>query len=196
MPTPNGAFNDVNSPGNLLNDRNLFANMKELLAGLVPNEGSWLMHASSPQIFRRHTYPQLHTIDETRNMFVWYLTEKVGITANIAPLIANSMITGSEIDTPLNNINKLSQAMGDNSISCPTIYMADEMSARNKTVYMYLFDHKSNATKFGDWQGVSHYEEVPFVFGYPLRRKQLYSKDDITLSKRLMKIWSHFAKTG
>ncbi|CAG2107039.1 unnamed protein product, partial [Medioppia subpectinata] len=196
VPTANGFYKDINSPANLLNDTYLFANMKELLAGVVPNEGSWLMHVASPQVFRRHTFPQMRTLEETRNMFVWFLTDKVGVAPNIAPLIANSMITGPEVDTPLNNINKLSKGIGDNSITCPTIYMADELSARNKTVYMYVFDHKAKATKFGDWQGVSHYEEVPFVFGYPLRRTKYFDRQDIEMSKRIMKIWSHFAKNG
>ncbi|XP_054153096.1 acetylcholinesterase-like [Oppia nitens] len=196
VPTPDGYYNDIQAPANLLNSTNLFSNIKELLAGVVPNEGSWLMHVTAPQVFRRHTYPLMRTLDETRNMFMWYLSEKIGIAPNIAQLIANSMITGPEADTPINNVNRLTKAMGDNSITCPTIFMADELVARNKTVYMYLFDHKSKATKFGDWQGVSHYEEVPFVFGYPLRRTKYFSKEDINVSKRLMKIWSHFAKNG
>ena len=170
--------------------------MKELLSGLVPNEGSWLMHSSAPEIFGRHTYPHLRTIEKTRKLFDWYLTEKVGIQASVAPIISSSMIIGESVDTPLNNINRVTKALGDNSITCPTIFMADELTVRNKTVYMYLFDHKAKATKFGEWQGISHYEEVPFVFGYPLRKSKFYDTQDIEMSRRIMKIWSHFAKTG
>jgi len=170
--------------------------MKELLAGLVPNEGAWILHVTSPQLYQRHTFPQMKTLEETRSMFIKYSVEKIGLPPKISTLVANSLITGLESDSPINNMKKLSDALGDNSITCPTIYMADEFVARNKTVYMYLFDHKSKNNKFGDWQGVSHYEEVPFVFGYPLRKTKLYSKQDIELSKRIMKIWSHFAKTG
>lgn len=196
MPAPNGAFRDVKAPGDLITDPYLFSNMKELLAGVVPNEGSWLMHASAPEVFRRHTYPHLRTLEETRKLYNWYLIEKVGIQPNVAPVISSSMIVGEEVDTPLNNINRLTQALGDNSITCPTVFMADEMTARNKSVYMYVFDHKAKPTKFGEWQGVSHYEEVPFVFGYPLRKSKLYDAQDVELSKRMMKVWSHFAKTG
>ncbi len=196
VPSPNGAYDDIEAPGNLIEDENLFSNMRELLTGIVPNEGAWLLHVTSPELFQRDSFPQMKTLEETRNMFVKHTSEKMGLPPRITSLIASSLIVGPETDSPVNNMKRLSETFGDNSISCPTIYMADEFVARNKTVFMYLFNHESKANKFGEWQGVSHYEEVPFVFGYPLRKTKLYSKRDIEFSKRIMKIWSHFAKTG
>lgn len=93
--------------------------------------------------------------------------------------------------------NQLSNAFGDVMISCPTSTFAERFSKiPDTTVYMYMFDHKTANSKFGDWFGSPNYEEVQYIFGLPLRDPTKYTASEIELSKRLMQTWSHFADTG
>ncbi|XP_015788803.1 acetylcholinesterase [Tetranychus urticae] len=43
---------------------------------------------------------------------------------------------------------------------------------------------------------VCHCDEIPFIFGAPLREPQNYDADDIELSVQMMKIWGEFARSG
>lgn len=72
----------------------------------------------------------------------------------------------------------------------------------NGRLYFYLFDHKS---PFSDprYQGASHTEELPYVFGFPTEYASKYELANISiaehefdLSKKLMAYWTNFAKTG
>jgi len=44
--------------------------------------------------------------------------------------------------------------------------------------------------------GVLHFDEVPFVFGAPLRYSELYTPEEVELSKRIIQTWTTFAKQG
>ena len=44
--------------------------------------------------------------------------------------------------------------------------------------------------------GVMHADEINFVFGEPLDPKKGYNKEEIELSRLMMKYWANFAKTG
>ncbi len=196
MPSIDGFYEDIESPMNTIEDTDAFSNMKELMSGVVKNEGTLFLLMMNPKLFQKNTYPQLRTLKKTRKMFIDLAKNKSDISEEMVKTSAESFITGSERDSPLNNIQRLANAFGDIIINCPTVFLADEMINRNKTVYMYSFNHRPKSSKFGDWLGVVHYEEVPFVFGYPLRKTNIYSKQDIVFSERIMKIWTHFAKTG
>lgn len=79
---------------------------------------------------------------------------------------------------------------------CPARSLARTLSEANRNVYFYLYAHKSSLSQYHDWVGVTHHDEVEFVFGRPLRLADVYSGKDIEMSQRLIKIWSHFAYTG
>ncbi len=195
-PTIDDYNEEFSVPMNYIQEDDAFPNMKQLLTGLNRDEGTWLLLFIKPELFRNNTFPQLKTRSETREYFVKLWKNRSDFPENAAALAAEGFIRGPEIDSPLNNIRRLAGVLGDYLLVCPTIFLADEMIARNKTVYMYLFDHRPKSSKFNEWMGVIHYEEVPFVFGYPLRKPKLYNEQDIEFSKRIMKIWSHFAKYG
>lgn len=41
-----------------------------------------------------------------------------------------------------------------------------------------------------------HADEISYVFGEPLNKSRGYHPDEVLLSKRMMKYWANFAKTG
>lgn len=79
---------------------------------------------------------------------------------------------------------------------CPARSLARTLSEAGRNVYSYLYAHRSSLSQYHPWIGVTHHDEVEFVFGRPLRLADVYSGKDIEMSQRLVKIWSHFAYTG
>jgi len=170
--------------------------MKEILSGAVKDEGTFFARFMNPELFKKDSYPELRTLTQTRQMYIDLGVNRSHFSEKLITITAENLIDGPEKDSTPNNIERLTDALGDLTITCPTVYFADQFLAKNKTVYMYLFSHRPKSSKNGHWLGVAHYEEVPFVFGYPLKKPELYSREDVILSERIMKIWSHFAKTG
>lgn len=46
------------------------------------------------------------------------------------------------------------------------------------------------------WTGVMHADEISYIFGEPLDPTKGYTHEEVHLSKRMMKYWANFAKTG
>lgn len=61
---------------------------------------------------------------------------------------------------------------------------------------MYLFDHRSSVNPWPGWMGVMHGYEIEFVFGMPLNANLGYTKNEVNMTKKIMKHWANFAKMG
>lgn len=85
-------------------------------------------------------------------------------------------------------------AMGDYSLLCPTKYFAESYSKAGNNVYYYFFVHRPSTTPWAEWMGVVHFEEIQFVFGLPLQAPQNYTLQEIPLSRKMLNMWSDFAK--
>jgi acetylcholinesterase len=46
------------------------------------------------------------------------------------------------------------------------------------------------------WTGVMHADEISYIFGEPLDPTKSYTHEEIQLSRRIMRYWANFAKTG
>ena len=73
-------------------------------------------------------------------------------------------------------------------------------SGDNK-VYLYKLTHRPNATIFNffpndTWPGVIHGSDIEFVFGFPLKLPQIYSKQDQQFTLLILNLWTNFAKRG
>lgn len=79
---------------------------------------------------------------------------------------------------------------------CPARSLAQTLSEAKKNVYFYIYGHRSSQSQYHDWIGVTHHDEVEFVFGRPIRLADVYSGRDVEMSKRMIKTWAHFARTG
>ncbi|XP_071171057.1 cholinesterase-like [Mytilus edulis] len=86
----------------------------------------------------------------------------------------------------------------DINFKCPVIEVAQALSTVNpdNTVYMYSFEYSSLYPPLPEWFGIRHAAENAFVFGAPLIDRVNYSDTDRYISKRMMKYWTTFAKTG
>ncbi|XP_052315951.1 acetylcholinesterase [Oncorhynchus keta] len=63
-------------------------------------------------------------------------------------------------------------------------------------VYLYLFDHRASNLAWPEWMGVIHGYEIEFVFGMPLEKRLNYTAEEEKLSRRMMRYWANFARTG
>lgn len=63
-------------------------------------------------------------------------------------------------------------------------------------VYLYLFDHRASNLAWPEWMGVIHGYEIEFVFGLPLEKRLNYTVEEEKLSRRMMRYWANFARTG
>ncbi|KAG9330469.1 hypothetical protein JZ751_024374 [Albula glossodonta] len=63
-------------------------------------------------------------------------------------------------------------------------------------VYLYLFDHRASNLPWPEWMGVIHGYEIEFVFGLPLEKSLNYTAQEEELSRRMMRYWANFARTG
>lgn len=61
---------------------------------------------------------------------------------------------------------------------------------------MYLFSHRSRTNPWPRWTGVMHGDEISYVFGEPQDTSRGYTHAEAALSKRMMRYWANFAKTG
>lgn len=87
-------------------------------------------------------------------------------------------------------------AIGDYNILCPTKYFAESYSRRKNRVYYYFFAHRSSNSPWAKWVKVTHFDEVPFVFGSPLLHPKKYTRKEVVLSLKIIRIWSNFVKYG
>ena len=113
-------------------------------------------------------------------------------------VLANGTITGntSRYDAEAEFGKAVGSLITDIIFLCPSRQLARTLSGAGRNVYFYLYDYRSSLSQWHEWIGVTHHDEVEFVFGRPLRLADVYSGRDVEMSQRLIKIWSHFAYTG
>jgi len=61
---------------------------------------------------------------------------------------------------------------------------------------MYYYTHRSTPNSWPGWAGVLHGDEINFVFGEPLNPNKGYQPQEVELSKKMMRYWANFARTG
>lgn len=169
-----------------------FGSQKEVMIGVNRDEGTFFLHYLDPNTFSDDD--RNVTVNDAmkfvRNLFHFF-------PSNLASLVFNTFLSLDEKPTS-NQIRKtLSNFIADSSFVCPAIIFAQlfEETGKRKS-YFYEFDHRPSNSPWPEWMGVLHFDEVPFVFGAPLRYSELYTPEEVELSKRIMQTWTTFAKQG
>ncbi|KAG8035019.1 hypothetical protein G9C98_005441 [Cotesia typhae] len=99
-------------------------------------------------------------------------------------------------DDPNANRNAIDKIVGDYQFTCNVNEFAARYAETGNTVYMYYYQHRSTNNPWPRWTGVMHADEISYIFGEPLDPSKGYTPQEITLSKRMMRYWANFAKTG
>ncbi|KAJ8036009.1 Cholinesterase [Holothuria leucospilota] len=95
---------------------------------------------------------------------------------------------------------------GDSAFSCPAVDIIRAHSRSTQPVFQYFFTHVPHTSYFerGDmgtgWFLSGHCEDLPFVFGWgfipDLKDHHFMSADEKKLSRKMMRFWANFARTG
>ncbi|XP_049597515.1 acetylcholinesterase [Syngnathus scovelli] len=101
----------------------------------------------------------------------------------------------------LKNRDALDDIVGDHNVICPLAFFARAFAQHNALksntgVYLYLFDHRASNLPWPEWMGVIHGYEIEFVFGLPLEKRLNYTHEEEKLSRRTMRYWANFARSG
>lgn len=188
---------------------------KELLIGVNKDEGSFFLHFLDPRTFS----------SSPKNISYKESIEFVKRSFNFLPdsfstLVTDMFLSWTKEKDPVTIRNALAHMIGDSTFTCPATLFANLVSPVSSSsssfssssssnavpkssssdalskVYFYVFDHSSSISPWDKWMGVLHFDEVPFVFGHPVRYPHIYTKSEISFSKLIMNYWVNFAKTG
>ncbi|XP_045921387.1 acetylcholinesterase [Micropterus dolomieu] len=117
----------------------------------------------------------------------------------------------------MKNREALDDIVGDHNVICPLAHFARSYAQNNAIkanmggassgvmtsggnsqggVFVYLFDHRASNLAWPEWMGVIHGYEIEFVFGLPLEKRLNYTREEEMLSRRMMRYWANFARTG
>ncbi|KAJ2943978.1 hypothetical protein O0L34_g8300 [Tuta absoluta] len=97
---------------------------------------------------------------------------------------------------PVKNRNALDKMVGDYHFTCSVNEFAHRYAETGNNVYTYYYKHRSKNNPWPSWTGVLHADEINYVFGEPLNPGKNYSPEEVEFSKRIMRYWSNFARTG
>ena len=169
-----------------------------ILAGVVANEGS---------VSVRKWFDEIYSdIANFHKNVKEYLNREFNVRKLKSEEIRKRVIDfyiDDEID--VNRIKyKTGQLYGDFVISCPTYYMQKDMMlwSGDSKIFMYKLTYRSKSNspnsraESEEWIGVSHSDDIEFVFGTPLLYPERYSQQDYQFALLIMNLWSNFAKTG
>ena len=134
------------------NENITYDGQKDILVGFNKDDGSLILHLAYPQIYTRTTVPTINTLDEARDALV-RMTVDGGFPETQARSMASLLLNGNATDTPEHWARKMGSVFGDIMFVCPSARFAEKMSSLNKTVYMYIFTHRSQSSVWGEMDG-------------------------------------------
>ncbi len=161
------------------------------MAGVTRDEGTLLAFVSFP--IMRKTFNKTDILDLMNSLI------HPSIYTETAPKFYLSN-TDSNNETVLRQ--SFSQFYGQMHITCPTYLFAKQFaqySPKGKVYFYELTYQRNNSKLFGcdtEWMGVCHAADLEFVWGLPFLKPESSSEVDRNFSKKVMSLWTNFAKTG
>lgn len=141
---------------------------KEVMFGVTAEEGTLFLHNTFPETFTRHKIPNITTLVEAQELMTTNKMTEV-IPEDRRRQFVNTFLTGEEVDTPFNFAKRMAAMLANFLFTCPAMTFADKLTRLNVSVYMYHFNERASSSSWGGWMGVTHHDEIQYVFGIPLR---------------------------
>lgn len=188
VPVVDGHF-FVDEPKILL-EKGEFKNT-DILMGSNKEEAFFFLLTQPKSDFPRRenfTIPQEILEKTVKNIFPQW--NHAMIKALISKYIGNNLSDG------LRNLNALDKMVGDVKFTCGVNNYARMYAENDCNVYMYYFTQQSEKDPWPKWTGVKHADEVNYIFGGPLDESLNFPQIEQHFSRRMMRYWANFAKTG
>ena len=96
----------------------------------------------------------------------------------------------------ISNLDALGEMFSDFFVTCSVNEFAQHYSNGGQNVYKYYFTPRSSVSPWPRWSRAVHGDEIMFVFGEPLNPAKGYLNEEVQLSKKMMRYWANFARTG
>ncbi|XP_069103406.1 acetylcholinesterase-like isoform X1 [Argopecten irradians] len=170
-----------------------------VLVGSNSNEGTWLLPYYNKDLFtlkQESNIKRRQFVMAIDDMFNYYPQFPKKINSFGKDAILFQYTPWKDPSSKSMNRDRIEQAIGDVNFICPVVELAQTYAMANMTVYYYEFAHRSSRQFWPNWMGVMHGDEIFFAFGDPLVNYKNYSNHEKRLSKKMMKYWANFAKTG
>ncbi|XP_023258749.1 acetylcholinesterase-like isoform X1 [Seriola lalandi dorsalis] len=164
---------------------------KEVLLGLNKDEGTYFLIYGVPGYSL--TGQSLITREQFLKGVDLIMEEKSNITREAAIF---QYTDWTDEENKMKNRDFLGSVVGDQHFVCPVIEFAQRYSQGGGKTFLYLFDHRSSVNPWPEWMGVMHGYEIEFVFGMPLNAFLGYTKNEVNMTKKIMKHLANFARTG
>ncbi|XP_070551029.1 pyrethroid hydrolase Ces2e-like [Ptychodera flava] len=186
------------SPEDLIRDRSFPKRGIDILIGTMADEGRtflimfFLDSANDTEVFMNKT-----TYESVSSLLL-------GSDKSSNPAVVDAVklmyVNWEDADSEdADYVEALSQTNGDMYFVCPADLSARAHFAAGSNVYQYQMTHIPNKSLFKmKWLKAMHGEDIPFVFGYHFDSAMNWtmSDDEVTLTLKIMKYWTNFAKTG
>ena len=189
VPIVDGAFLDE-SPKRSLATRNF--KKTNILMGSNTEEGYFFIF-----YYLYHLFPKEENVYINREQFLQSVQELNPFANAIArQAIIFEYTDWSNPDDPIKNRDAIDKMVGDYHFVCNVNEFAHRYAEMGTNVYMYYYTHRSSTHLWPSWTGVMHADEINFVFGEPLNPTKGYLPQEVQLSKKMMRYWANFARTG
>lgn len=189
VPVIDGAFLDEN-PAKSLKTKNF--KKTNILMGSNTEEGYYFIIYYLTELFRKE-----ENVYVSREEFLQAMRELNPYLNNVAQqAIVFEYTDWLNPDDPIKNRDALDKMVGDYHFTCNVNEFAHRYAETGNYVYMYYYKHRSVANPWPSWTGVMHGDEINYVFGEPLNPSKNYAPEEIELSRKMMRYWANFAKTG
>ncbi|XP_076845384.1 cholinesterase-like [Brachyhypopomus gauderio] len=163
----------------------------DLLLGLNKNEGSYFL------VYGASGFDIHHQSLISREQFYQGVANSLPGFSDMAREAAAFQYTDwTDELSGQKNRDSLGWLVGDRYFSCPLLDFARRYVEHGGSVRMYRFDHRSSSNSWPEWMGVMHGDEIEFVFGIPNNHSLGYTEQEVAISRRMMRHWTNFAKTG
>ncbi|XP_075549121.1 cholinesterase-like isoform X2 [Dermacentor variabilis] len=168
---------------------------KEFLLGNVENEGS--VFAS---LWFWMQFPFHSAMNVSKKDMLYFFMKSFSFMPEMVSRAVYNLYVGTLRENEYPKLrSELGHAIGDAFLRCPEVFFGEKLSQHNSNVYYYnMVYHSATATHLDPWFGLTHFEDVQYVFGMPLRDRppKKYSPADAEFSRYVMHIWVTFSKTG
>lgn len=202
MFSPFEHFFNNSSPSELKSDLTSFFSrtVKNVLFGFNSHEGSLLLNSLAPDKFTDKSDPVFNSTNYARQVLNEIFSTKLNVPKTILATGIDAALSGPTDGEENSLLKKMIDFTGNNIFICPTLVYADEVSAKNlidaENIHLFHFAGRTEYNKLPKWFGTIHNEEVPIMFGYPLRYPDAFSCETINFSRKIMHTIGIFAKSG
>ena len=170
-----------------------------LLLGSNAQEGTWFLVYENADLFNLHTESLLSEENMElviESLFFYHPQHPTPLNKFGKEAIRFQYTDWVNPDDQASRRDHIAQAVADFHFVCHVNHLSDRYVQSGQRVYQYWFDHRSSVHPWPKWMGTLHGDEIHFVFGMPLNPELGYSREDKLLSRKIMRYWTNFAKTG